>query len=127
MGFLNRKKEEDMFFPDTSDTLIVFDDENKTSDIVRISEIRDEAVIATGRYKLPIQDCEITTGREGRIFFYRAPSQSVLETERLAKLEYNSVLTQITAYSPPIPPASMDWTKGLLFAALIIAIIVAAF
>lgn len=124
---LFKKKEEDMFFPDTSDTLIVFDDENKTSDIVTISEIRDEAVIATGRYKIPIQDCEITTGRDGRIFFYRAPSQSVLETERLAKLEFNAVLTQVTAYSPPIPPATMDWTKGMLFAGLIIAIIVGAF
>lgn len=124
---LFKKKEEDMFFPDTSDTLIVFDDENKTSDIVTISEIRDEAVIATGRYKIPIQDCEITTGRDGRIFFYRAPSQSVLETERLAKLEFNAVLTQVTAYNPPIPPATMDWTKGMLFAGLIIAIIVGAF
>lgn len=127
MGLFNRKKDEDMFFPDTNDTLIVFDDENKTSEIVPISEIRDEAVIATGRYKIPIQDCEVSTGRDGRHFFYRAPSQSVLETERLAKLEYNTVMTQITAYNPPAPPTNMDWTKGLLFAALIIAIIVAAF
>lgn len=126
MGLFNRKKEEE-FFLETSDTLVVFDHDNRTSDIVRVSEIRDEAIIATGRYKIPVQDCEVTTGREGRIFFYRAPSQSVLETERLAKLEYNAVLSQVTAYKPPIPPTNMDWTKGLLFGLLFVAIIVAAF
>lgn len=125
MGLLNRNKEE--YTMDTNDTLIVFDDENKTADITRVTVVEGGAVISAGKYKVPLLDCEVTTGPEGRIFFYRAPSQSVLETERLALLEYNAVLHQITAYKPPIPPSSMDWTKGLLFGALIISIIVTAF
>lgn len=124
---LFRRKQQEEFFMDTNDTLVIFDNDNKTSDIVRISEIADEAVIATGKYKVPILDCEITTGPDGRIFFYRAPSQSVMETERLARLEINTVLSQVTAYKPPVPPTNMDWTKGLLFGLLFVAIIVAAF
>lgn len=126
MGFL-KKKDDYEHIMDTSDTLIVFADDTKTSDIKRITEINGEAIIAAGHYKIPLHDCEITTGPEGRVFFYRAPSRSVVETERLAKLEFNTVLTQITSYKPPIPPSSMDWTKGLLVFLLFVAIIVAAF
>lgn len=126
MGLLKRKDDYEHIM-DTSDTLIVFADDTKTSDIKRITAIEGEAVIAAGHYKIPLHDCEITTGPEGRVFFYRAPSRSVVETERLAKLEFNTVLTQITSYKPPIPPSSMDWTKGLLVFLLFVAIIVAAF
>lgn len=126
MGLL-KKKDDYEHIMDTSDTLIVFADDTKTSDIKRITAIDGEAVIAAGHYKIPLHDCEITTGPEGRVFFYRAPSRSVVETERLAKLEFNTVLTQITSYKPPIPPSSMDWTKGLLVFLLFVAIIVAAF
>lgn len=126
MGFL-KKKDDYEHIMDTSDTLIVFADDTKTSDIKRITAIDGEAIIAAGHYKIPLHDCEITTGPEGRVFFYRAPSRSVVETERLAKLEFNTVLTQITSYKPPIPPSSMDWTKGLLVFLLFVAIIVAAF
>lgn len=127
MGLLNRKKNEDDYLLDTSDTLIIFEDDNKTADIVRVTKVVDGAVIAAGKYKVPLLDCEVTTGKEGRIFFYRAPAQSVIETERLAALEYNTVINQITAYKPPIPPTSMDWTKGLLFGLLFVALIVMAF
>lgn len=127
MGLFNKKKDEYEHMMDTSDTLIVFADDTKTSDIKRVTEISGEAVIAAGYYKVPLHDCEITTGPEGRVFFYRAPSRSVVETERLAKLEFNTVLTQITAYKPPVMPSSLDWTKGLLVFLLFVAIIVAAF
>lgn len=126
MSIFNKRNSEEHIL-DTNDMLIVFDNDSKTSDIARVTAVEDEAVIAAGRYKIPVQDCEITTGREGRVFFYRAPSRSVTETERLAKLEFNTVLNQITAYKPPIPPSSMDWTKGLLVFLLFVAIIVAAF
>jgi len=125
MGLL-RKKEEDYTY-ETTDLLITFDDEKRTSDINRVTVIQDGAVIVAGQYKVPLLDCEITTGKEGRNFFYRAPSRSIMETERLAQLELNEVLTQITAYKPPIPPTSMDWTKGLLFGLLFVALIVMAF
>jgi hypothetical protein len=122
-GLLNKKRNEDEYMFETTDLLIVFDDENKTSDIKRITAYSDGSVIVASHYKVPILDCEITTGKEGRNFFYRAPSRSVQETKRLAELEMNMVLEQITAYKPPIPPASMDWTKGLLFAGIFLCVI----
>ena len=125
--FSLKKKEDYEHIMDTNDTLVVFDNDNKTSDIKRVTAIDNEAVIAAGHYKVPLHDCEITTGTEGRVFFYRAPARSVMETERLAKLEYNTVLTQIKAYKPPVLPSSLDWTKGLLVFLLFVAIIVAAF
>lgn len=123
MGLFNRKEEDEFNF-ETDDLLIIFDDDNKTSDIARVTAVADDAVIVAGRYKVPLGDCEITTGMEGRNFFYRAPARSVVETERLAKLEMSTVLEQVTAYSPPVPPTSMDWTKGLLFGLVFIAFVV---
>lgn len=110
---------------ETNDILIVFDDENKTSSIAHVTNITDDC-INTGQYKVPLADCEITTGQAGRNFFYRAPSQSIRETERLAQLERNMVLSQITAYRPPELPGGFDWTKGLLFGLLVIAFIIIA-
>lgn len=121
--FFRRKKEEE-FFAETEDLLIVFDDDNKKSDIQRVSEIREGTIYVTGKYAVPANDCEVTTGPEGRNFFYRAPSQSVLETQRLAALEKSIVLNQITAYRPPVPPAAIDWTKGLLFGLVFLAFII---
>jgi hypothetical protein len=124
MGFFNRKKEEqDEFNFLTNDILIVFDDEGKTSDIRHITAIDEQSIIVAGAYKVPLQDCEISTGRDGRNFFYRAPSQSIRETERLARLEQSMVLSQITAYKPPLLPNSIDWTKGLLFAIIFVCVI----
>lgn len=122
-SFISRKKEDDYIF-ETSDLLIVFDDENKTSDINRVTSISDGAVIVAGMHKVPLLDCEITTGKEGRNFFYRAPSRSVIETERLAKLEFNTVLEQVTAYSKPIPPTQMDAMKWVLLVIIIFFFII---
>lgn len=122
--FGRSKKQKDEFFPETNDVLIVFDDDNKSSDIQRIDEIREGTIYVTSKYAIPIDDCQITTGAEGRNFFYKAPAESVFETQRLAALERTLVLTQITAYRPPMPPAAMDWTKGLLFGLVFIAFIV---
>lgn len=124
MRFFNRKNDDDEYNFETADLLIVFDDEKKTSDINRVTSVTTDSVIVAGSYKIPLDDCEITTGKEGRNFFYKAPSRSIIETERLAKLEMSMVLTQITAYKPPVPPTSMDWTKGLLFGLVFIAFIV---
>ncbi|MFO1442681.1 hypothetical protein KDN24_05570 [Bacillus sp. Bva_UNVM-123] len=119
-----RKKDDEEFFPETNDLLIIFDDENKTSEIHRISEIREGTLYVTSKHAVPIGDCEITNSIEGRNFFYRAPEQSIKETERLAALEHSIVLNQITAYRPPVPPAAMDWTKGLLFGLIFLAFII---
>lgn len=117
-----RKKEE--IFEETNDVLIVFDNENKTSDIQRITDIDGESVTVVGMYKVPIEDCEITNGVDGRNFFYRAPAQSVTETKRLAKLEKNLVLTQITNYKPPIDNSGADFTKIALVGIIVLMIIV---
>lgn len=124
MGLFKKGSSEDEFDFITNDLLIVFDDEMKTSDIKRVTSISDNAVLVDGLYKVPLGDCEITTGKDGRNFFYRAPSQSIIETERLAKLEMNMVLEQITSYKAPILPTSMDWTKGLLFGLIFITVII---
>ncbi|MDP4086025.1 MAG: hypothetical protein Q8934_15585 [Bacillota bacterium] len=121
---VGRKKQDDEFNFDTNDLLVIFDDENKTSDIQRIGEIREGTIYVTGKYAIPYEDCEITTGTDGRNFFYRAPARSILETKRLAALEQSMVLNQITAYRPPVPPSSMDWTKGILFALIFVAFII---
>jgi hypothetical protein len=123
MGLFKKSKEEDFTF-ETSDLLIIFDDEKRTSDVMRVTGITEESVMVEGYYKVPFQDCEITNGKEGRNFFYRAPSQSIRETERLARLEQSMVLSQITSYKPPVPPSAMDWTKALLFGLVFIAFIV---
>lgn len=122
-----KKKEDEEFFADTDDIIVVFDDDNKTSVIERVSEIRDGVIYVTGRHAVPIEDAEMTNGVEGRIFFYRAPAESISETRRLAALERSMVLNQITAYSPPQQPNSMDWTKALLFGLVALAFIVMGF
>src|SRR5690625_2914401 len=120
---LFQRKETDEFSMETNDLLIVFDNDKKTSDIKHVTEVTGEAVISAGYYKVPLEDCEITVGSDGRNFFYRAPSNSVMETQRLAQLELSTVLSQITAYQEPIPPTSIDWTKGLLFGLIFFAFI----
>jgi len=127
MLFRKKDDEENEFNIQTDDILIVFDSDNLTSDINYITHIDDESVTVDGLYKVPIADCDITTGRNGRNFFYKAPQKSIQETERLARLEKSIVLTQITAYEPPLMPNSIDWIKGLLFAMLFLAFIIIAF
>ncbi|WP_017473317.1 hypothetical protein [Amphibacillus jilinensis] len=123
MGLLNKKNKEDDYQIETTDLLIVFDDENKTSDINVITHIEDNTVTVNGMYKVPLQDCEITVGKEGRNFFYRAPAKSVEETELFAQLEHNIVLSQITAYKQPEFPNGMDIMKGLLIGIIFFAFI----
>lgn len=126
MGLLNRKNK-DEFFTETNDILIVFNDENGTSDIKRISDINEDSVIVTGKYNVPIADCEVTTGSDGRHFFYRAPAQSITEVRRLAQLENNIILNQITSYKPPHDHNKLDMTKIMLFILVFIAFIVMIF
>ena len=122
-----RKKKEDEFGFETNDLIIIFDNENKTSIIERVSYIKDGTIFVTGRHAIPLADCEVTNSIEGRNFFLKAPSRYIEETQRLANLERNLVLNQITAYRPPMLPTSMDWTKGLLFALVFVAFIILAF
>lgn len=126
--FKRKKNEEDEeFFAPTDDLIVIFDDDNKTSVIERISYIQDGNIYVTGKHAVPVGDAVLTNGVEGRIFFYKAPEQSIQETRRLAQLERSLVLNQITAYKPPEQPNSMDWTKLMLFGLVFVAFIVIGF
>lgn len=122
--FKRKKEADEDFFAETDDLIVIFDDENKTSVIERVSEIRSGAIYVTGKHAVPVEDVEMTNGVEGRIFFYRAPADSIKETRRLAQLEQSMVLSQITAYKPPEMPNTLDWTKLLLFGLIFVALIV---
>lgn len=125
MGFFNKKKkQEDEFYAETDDLIVVFDDEKKTAVIERVSEIREGSVFVTGKLAVALEDLEITNGKEGRVFFYRAPTRSIMETQRLAALERSLVLQHITAYKPPADPNAMDLQKIGLMGLILVAFIV---
>ena len=124
---LFKKKKQDDFEFETTDLIVIFDKENKTSSIERITRITDGVIYVNGKHAIPVSDCEVTNSYEGRNFFLNAPSRYIEETQRLANLEKNLVLTQITSYRPPMLPSAMDWTKGLLFALVFVAFILIAF
>lgn len=121
------KKKQDDYFPESNDVLIVFDNDQKTSHIRRITEIRENTVYVTGEYAIPVADCEITNSDEGRNFFYRAPAKSIEETQRLANLEKSMVLRHITEYKDDPPEGQADLTKIMLIVTIIIAFIVFGF
>lgn len=122
--FSRQKMKEEDFFPSTNDVLIVFDDEAKTSDIKRINSIEEDTLFVTGEYAVPILDCEVTNSTTGRNFFYRAPSQSVTETRRLAHLEKSIVLKQITQFKPKPPENPFDLMKVGLMIIIVLFVIV---
>lgn len=127
MLFKKKKREDEEYFAETDDVIVVFDNDNRTAVIERVSEIRENVIYVTGKHAVPFEDVEISNGVEGRIFFYRAPAESVSETKRLAALEQSMVLNQITAYKPPQPPNSMDWTKAMLFGLVALGFITIGF
>ncbi|MEE6209017.1 hypothetical protein U3A55_02445 [Salarchaeum sp. III] len=92
------RKQESIF--ETDDKLIIFDHDQKTSDIKPVTNITEDSVICAGHHKVPYTDCEVTNSTTGRNFFYRAPSESITETKKLAQLERSTVLKQITGYQP---------------------------
>lgn len=121
--FSRQKLKEEDFFPETNDILIVFDDDKKTSDIKRISAIEEDKLFVNGEYVVPVADCEITNSTTGRNFFYRAPTRSITETNRLASLEKSLVLTKITNYKPKPVETKFDFMKlGLMFIIVIFVI-----
>ena len=120
------KKEMDEYFGDGDDRLIVFDTDKRTTDVVYVTEVTADAVISHGKYKVPKTDCEVYTSPEGRVYVMKTTTPIVTETERLAKLEISTVLSQITSYKAPVkenPNLDMKFwaVVGLLFVAIIMA------
>ncbi|MGD6893339.1 hypothetical protein [Bacillus mobilis] len=128
MGMLSRfsrqKMREEDFEPRTNDVLVIFDDEKKTSDIKRINVIEEDKLMVIGEYVVPIEDCVVTNSSMGRNFFYRAPTQSIMETRRLAQLEQSIVLSKITNFKPKLPESTVDFTKIGLMIIIVISFIV---
>ena len=128
MSFFERYKgKNNELFYDTDDVLIVFDDDNKTCDINYISTIKEDSIIVDGKYNVPLHDTEISTGQIGRVFFYRAPSQSVKETQRLAQLEKSIVLSKITQYNQPEEKQSINATTIILSVLLFLCLLFLGF
>jgi len=112
-------EEEDFYEYTTGDVLITFDAENQTGDVVHVTDVNHERVLGAdsyGRthYAVPISDVKIFTGRKGRIFFYNAPSESIMDTQRIADLEKSTVLQQITRYHEPANHQPIDVMKYVL-------------
>lgn len=126
-GLLKRKDEEE-FTLDTEHRLVVFDDDKLTVDIVYITEINDSGIVAAGKYVVPQDDCEVAKSPDGLVYFYRAPKESVQETQRLARLEQSIVLSQITQYKPAQKEnPNLDMKFWAIAFLLFVAIIAAAF
>ena len=126
MGLLSKKQDELNF--ETDDRLIIYDLEQRTTDIYFVTSVDDEKVIAAGRAVVPKADCIVTVSEIGRVYTYNAPTELIVEVERLARLEQSIVLQQLTSYTEPIKDnPNTDLTKWALFGLLFVAIIVAAF
>lgn len=108
-----------------TDTLVVFDHDKNTSNIVDVLSVTDNEVKAV-KHVVPKSDCEITAGPYGRVFFYRAPTKSIETTEHLADLEKSTVLSQITAYKPPDTSVKFNWHAVMLWFIVFVLIIVVA-
>lgn len=120
-----RKKEE---FRDFDDRLIVFDDDQQTASIDYVDAAENGKITVVGKHTVPVEDCEIVNGEvDGvvvRLYFYRAPTESVQTTANLAHLEKSIVLNQITEYNDPMDhEKGFDFVKAALFGLLAIAII----
>lgn len=127
MGLFNKKQNDEMNF-ETDDRLIIYDLEKRTTDIYFVTTVDDEKVIAAGRAVVPKSDCIVTVSEIGRVYTYNAPTEMIVEVEKLAKLEQSIVLQQLTNYTEPIKDnPNLDFTKWALFGLLFVAIIVAAF
>jgi len=129
MNIPARKKKKNDPYQYTNDILIVFNSENKTSEIHYVDHVDNEKVNVDGRFSIPITDLEVTTGEHGRNFFYRAPTKSITATENIAKLEKTVVLEKIANFKPQEDNAKKDLTKvalfGLVFFAFVIVAIIA--
>lgn len=130
MGIFNKKddKFDDLDVFETDHRLIVYNLDQRTTDICVVTAVTDEHVIAAGRYSIPKSDCTVTSSELGRVFTFEAPNNVITEVERLARLEQSIVLQQLTNYKEPqVENPNLDLTKWALVGLLFVAIIVAAF
>lgn len=118
----------DVDFVGLDDRLIVCDTSKKTVDIMNVDEVNDVSVMVQGHYVIPKEDCHVHTSPKGRVYIYQAPTEFILETERLARLEQSIVLSHITNYrEPKVDNPNLDMKFWAIAALLFVAIIAAAF
>lgn len=122
------KKAVDEFEDDLRDRLVIVDMEKHTSDIVYVTDVTDTHVQSRGSYAVPVDDCDVFSSRDGRVYLLKADTRYIQETKRLAALEQSIVLNKITEYKPArVENPNMDITRWVLFGLLFVAIIAAAF
>lgn len=128
MFFKRKVVEEELDIYDTGDRLIVYNQDQRTVDIVPVTGVTDTQVESIGRYVIPKQDVSVYVSEFGRVYTFEAPQKIVEETERLALLEQSIVLKQITNYKPEEQTnPNSDLYKWALIFLLFVAIIATAF
>lgn len=126
MGFLTKDSRDEAEY-EVTDTLIIFDADNHTTEILNVTDVTENSVLVSGKNEVPLKDLVVSTGRYGRVFFYKAPTESITQTHNLAMLEYDKVLSQITAYNQPEAPGGMDLMKWIMAGIIALQLIVMAF
>ncbi|RGL29696.1 hypothetical protein DXC69_24900 [Paenibacillus polymyxa] len=102
MRLFGNKNEEVEYLP--QDVLVVLQNDG-TAAIAPIVDINDERVYAEsmdGNYAVPKADVKAYTGPRGRIFMYPTITENVEDCQRIAALERNTVLRQITHFAPEV-------------------------
>jgi hypothetical protein len=107
------------------DRVIIFDEDNKTCEILPVDSA-DEEVVRAGDKTIPRADLELRLSKQGRVFVLNAPAKIVELTQHLARVERNTIIRQIAQYNKPTDDLRTDWQKVALLAALVIVSIVAA-
>jgi len=123
--FGKSKRDEDYILVNT-DRVIVFDQDQKTVQILQATETTEEVVRTVGK-TFPREDLELAISDEGRVWFFRAPAEIIAATEHLAAVERNTIIRQIAQYKKPLDEMQKpDMTKFILIGALVLVSIVAA-
>ncbi len=113
--------------PIIRDRLIIFDEDNKTCEILAVEE-ENEEIVRAGNKTVPKADLTLTLSKQGRVYVLRAPQKIVQLTEHLRRVEMNTIVRQITQYKKPDESEKrIDWLKiGMLIGLIIVAIVAAA-
>jgi hypothetical protein len=94
------KKKSSAALPLMRDRVIIFDEEQRTCEILPITE-ENEEVVKTENKTIPKPDLTLTLSKSGKVYVLRAPSKIVELTEHLAKVEQNTIWRQLAQYTKP--------------------------
>jgi hypothetical protein len=87
--------------PMMKDRVIVFNEEERTCEILSITE-ENEEVVRTGSKTFPKTDLTLTLSKTGKVYVLRAPTKIIELTEHLSQVEKNTIMRQIAQYTKPM-------------------------